>query len=62
MGILSPFPGAPSISSSVHRHVKDWLGCSFAGPNRSRDIDGGGTQSPYQPFGDEGSSVSFERH
>ena len=59
-GIWSPSSGAPSIASSVHRHVEDWWGCTSAEPNHSRDIDKGGTQSPFQYIRDEDNPTGFE--
>ena len=56
MGIWSPSISAPSVSS-VHRHVEGWLGCASAEHNYSRDMDKGGTQSPYQHIEDGGSST-----
>ena len=50
--------GTPSISS-IHRNVEDWLRCASAIHNYSRDMNRGGTQSPYQHLGDEGSSFDL---
>ena len=59
MGIQSVSPDVPSVSSSVHRYISDWLGIASVGPDCSEDVDRGRTQSPYQHLGVEGSSVIF---